>query len=152
MRKFSLRVALAIASAAALLSVAAGQAAEPVKPDTYQRSYEIYNYQTTATSGPQRGEELYFYKCWMCHNQYAKTGPLLKGIYSRSLAGAPTTDEALTEKIKSGGPTMPAFRTTLKDADLADLVSYIKSDGCCFDAENPPQGAKKQGLTAENAQ
>ena len=55
MRKFSLRVALAIASAAALLSVAASQAAEPVKPDTYQRSYEIYNYQTTATSGPQRG-------------------------------------------------------------------------------------------------
>ena len=151
MRKSLLHVALAIVSCAALLIGAAlsppataqaaemaNRAAEPVKPDTYQRSYEIYNYQTVATSGPQRGEELYFYKCWMCHNQYAKTGPLLKGIYTRSLAGAQTTDQSLTEKIKNGGPTMPAFRSSMKDSDFADLVAYIKSDGCCFDAENPP--------------
>ena len=86
-------------------------------------------------------------------SQYAKSGPLLKGIYSRSLAGAPTTDESLIEKIKNGGPTMPAYRTTMKDADIADLVSYIKSDGCCFDSENPPpnpryKSAKSDGRIA----
>jgi mono/diheme cytochrome c family protein len=106
--------------------------------DPYQRSYEIYNYQTTAKSGPQRGEELYFFKCWVCHNQYvqagSQTGPQLKGLFKRT----PVTDADVADKIKSGGLNMPAYRTTLKDADIADLVAYLKSDKCCFDAENPP--------------
>jgi streptogramin lyase/cytochrome c5 len=158
MRKNSLRLAIAMVLGAALwagvtlsLSVsaqtanpataatkAASGSAETAAPDLYQRSYEIYNYRSTATSGPQRGEELYFYKCWMCHNQYAKSAPLLKGIYTRTMAGQPVTDESLAEKIKLGSPVMPAFGTTMKNADVADLVAYIKSDGCCFDAENPP--------------
>ena len=116
--------------------------AGPTVIDPYQRSYEIYNYQTTAKSGPQRGEELYFFKCWVCHNQYvqagSQTGPQLKGLFKRTMGGQPVTDEVVADKIKTGGLNMPAYRTTLKDADVADLVAYIKSDKCCFDAENPP--------------
>lgn len=112
--------------------------AGPTVIDPYQRSYEIWNYQTVAKSGAARGEELYFYKCWMCHNQYvdagAQTGPQLKDVYKRE----GVTDEVLANKIRAGGLNMPAYRTTLKDNDIADLVAYLKSSKCCFDAENPP--------------
>ena len=107
--------------------------------DEHQRSWQIYNYRTAAKTGVGRGEELYFYKCWMCHNQYAQEGgPQLKDLYKRQMAGQPVTDEALLNKIKFGGAAMPAFRTSMKDEDLADLMAYLKSDKCCFDAENPP--------------
>jgi len=36
--------------------------------DPYQRSAEIYQMKTSAAEAPQRGEELYNYKCWYCHN------------------------------------------------------------------------------------
>ena len=32
---------------------------------------------------------------------------------------------------------MPAFGTTLKDADVADLITYIKEGKCCVEGENP---------------
>ena len=113
---------------------------QPLTTDPYQRSAEIYAYQTSAKSGPQRGEELYYYKCWFCHNQYAKTGPQLRDLYKRATldTGQPVNDRAVAEKIGMGGPEMPAFRYALKPTDMADLLSYIKSDKCCFDAENPP--------------
>jgi mono/diheme cytochrome c family protein len=115
-------------------------AEKPAQKDNYQRSTEIYGYRTTAKSGPQRGEELYYYKCWICHNQFAKAGPQLKDLFKRptfSNSDDPITEQSVADKIRNGGPAMPSFGATLKQADIADLVSYIKQ-GCCFDSENPP--------------
>ena len=113
---------------------------KPAQKDDYQRSTEIYEYRTTARSGPQRGEELYYYKCWVCHNQFAKAGPQLKDLFKRptfSSSDDAITEQSVADKIRKGGPGMPSFGATLKQADIADLVSYIK-EGCCFDSENPP--------------
>jgi cytochrome c5 len=117
-----------------------GSAEKPAQKDDYQRSTEIFGYRTMAKSGPKRGEELYYFKCWICHNQFLKTGPQLKDLFKRqtfSTSGDPVNDQTVTDKILKGGPGMPAFGTTLKQADIADLLSYIK-EGCCFDSENPP--------------
>lgn len=116
--------------------------------DPYQRSTDIFTYTVRSKSGPVRGEELYYYKCWICHNQFAKTGPQLKELYKRGSfesSGDEVSDQAVTAKIKEGGPGMPSFRTTMKDADISDLVSYIKSGNCCFDSENPPPNARYRG-------
>ena len=113
---------------------------KPAQKDDYQRSTEIYTYKTTAKSGPLRGEELYYYKCWVCHNQFVKTGPQLKDLFKRptfSNSEDPITEQSVADKIRNGGPGMPSFGATLKPADIADLLSYIK-EGCCFDSENPP--------------
>jgi len=117
-----------------------------VKRDAYQRSTMIYSYTTTAASGASRGEELYYYKCWMCHNQFAKAGPQLKDLFKRAAmtSGEPVNDQSVADKIRKGGPAMPAFGHELKDADIADLLSYIK-DGCCFDAEEPPPNPRYRG-------
>jgi virginiamycin B lyase len=120
------------------------QPADSPKPavihqDELQRSARLDTYRVIADSGAGRGENIYFYKCWMCHNQYAKTGPYLKELFKHEqlMSGDPVTEENVAKKIREGGPGMPAFGTTLKDSDIADLITYIKEGKCCVEGENP---------------
>jgi mono/diheme cytochrome c family protein len=109
-----------------------------------QRSVAIYNYKTAADSGAARGMEIYYYKCWMCHNDYTVklgTGAVyLKDIFKRPklISGQPVNEQTVAEKIKNGGPRMPAFRSSLHDADIADLMSYLRDEKCCFEGHEPP--------------
>ena len=127
-------------------SAAAGptdSVAPPVKnllSDDLQRSLRLDTYKIEADSGAARGENIYFYKCWMCHNKYAESAPYLKELYKRPnlMTGKPVNDETVTEQIKKGSPGMPSFGTTLSDADIADLRTYIKEGKCCVEGENPP--------------
>ena len=109
--------------------------------DRFQRTYEVLGDNEVATSGVARGETLYFYKCWMCHQEFASqgdptglVGPPLKDLFQRSI-----TNDAVAAKINNGGPRMPAFRHTLTDADVADLVSYLRSPKCCYELDEPPK-------------
>lgn len=145
-------IVLTVELAAVLLGAdLAGQTA--ATKDEYQRSAEIYGMRTSARSGPQRGEEIYYYKCSYCHNQYAKTGPPLKDLFTRRalLSGQPVSDQTVTEKIRQGGPIMPAYRHVLTDADLADLLSYFKDATCCFEGDEPPPNPRYRGVTAATA-
>jgi virginiamycin B lyase len=127
----------------------AGQAG--AEKDTYQRSAEIFEMKTSATDGPRRGEEIYYVKCWFCHNPLAQSGgPSLEGLFTRRTlgSGAPVTDATVIEKIRGGGPAMPAYRHILTDTDLADLVSYLKDASCCFDGTEPPANPRYAARTA----
>ena len=111
-----------------------------------QRSVNIYNFKTTAEKGPLRGEEIYYFKCWICHNSYTikvGTGAVpLKDLFKRptlATTGQPVNDQTVTEKIKNGSPRMPAYRYTLSDADIADLLSYLRDEKCCFEGLEPPK-------------
>lgn len=114
-----------------------------------QRSIQINDYDVAGKSGAARGEILYFYKCWMCHNDLAIASDWgdkmpqmkLKTLFQRPNLGSgnPVNDENVADKIKNGGPKMPSFRANVTDADLADLVSYLKSGKCCLDGTNPPE-------------
>jgi virginiamycin B lyase len=110
--------------------------------DNLQRSLLADTYRIVADSGAGRGEVIYFYKCWMCHNKYTtKTGgPYLQDLYQRQnlASGDPMNDDTVTAKIKEGGPGMPAFRYSLSDSEIADLRSYFRSGKCCVEGENPP--------------
>ena len=120
------------------------QAVAQVPEANLQRSTEIYNLNTLAPDGARRGEELYYYKCWMCHNAYSveagTPATLLKDLYQRPmlLSGQPVNDETVAEKIRNGGPGMPGYRYSLSDRDIADLLSYIREGECCFEGEEPP--------------
>ena len=125
---------------------------------SFQRSEEIYNFALAATSGSQRGQEIYYYKCWMCHNDYTiKAGtpaPSLKDLYQRPrlLTGQPVNDETVSEKIRNGGPGMPLYNHSLKDRDLADLLSYFREGKCCFDGEEPPANPRYRAAFAQTAE
>lgn len=63
----------------------------------------------------------------------------LKGLYQRPQlvsTGQPVNDQTVAEKIRNGSARMPAFRNTLSDVDIADLLSYIR-EKCCWDGEEP---------------
>src|SRR3984893_12411698 len=146
----SLGLAMALCTAGAIARLCeAKPAPKPAKAaggkdvsmaDDLQRSVRLDTYRLVADGGAARGENIYFYKCWMCHNRYAKTGPYLKDLYQREnlMSGDPVSDDAVTAKIKEGGPGMPSFRTSLSDSDIADLRAYFHSGKCCVEGENPP--------------
>jgi mono/diheme cytochrome c family protein len=122
--------------------------AEPATRDPYQRSLAIYEFKKAAQSGPDRGREIFYYKCWFCHNEFAgpQSAPDLKTVFQRKqlLSGRPTTEDGVKEEIREGGAGMAAYKYTLNDADINDLVSYLKSD-CCWNSESPPPNPNFRG-------
>ena len=108
--------------------------------DRFQRTYEVLQNNEVATSGAARGETLYFYKCWMCHQEVASQGDLsgLVGPPLHDLAERSVSEQAVAAKIRNGGSRMPAFRHTFSDADVADLVSYLLGPTCCYENQDPP--------------
>src|SRR5216684_8114261 len=75
-----------------------------VSTDDLQRSLRLDTYKILGDSGAARGENIYFYKCWMCHNQYTKGAPLLKDLFKREnlTTGDPVNDDNVTAIIKEG--------------------------------------------------
>ena len=108
--------------------------------DDLQRSYRTDHYLEVAESGADRGENIYWHKCWACHNKYQQAAPTLEGLFQRSvlITGVPVSEENVAAHIKKGGPGMPSFGTTLADADVKDVVSYLHSNKCCVEGEHLP--------------
>src|SRR5579863_7912176 len=108
--------------------------------DDLQRSYRTDHYLEVAESGADRGENIYWHKCWACHNKYQQAAPQLEGLFKQAalITGIPVTEENVAAHIKKGGPGMPSFGTTLTDADVTDLVSYLHSDKFCVEGEHLP--------------
>lgn len=131
--------AAAITVFAAALWLAPAVAQETAPRDEYQRSLQIYEFKKAAASGVARGQELFYYKCWFCHNEFTKDIPKLAGLYQRSalISGEPVNDQTVKDKIGNGGPGMAAYKFTLREADLDDLVSYLR-EKCCWDSNSPP--------------
>jgi streptogramin lyase/mono/diheme cytochrome c family protein len=131
---------LAIRSAQAQQPQAAP--ATPASNDL-QRAVEVFGYNAAAKSGATRGEVIYYYKCWNCHNDYTRAAgspaPTLKGVFSRTtlVTGDSVSDETVAKQIRNGSAQMPSFGTALKDADIADLLAYLHN-GCCYEETSPP--------------
>jgi len=108
--------------------------------DDLQRSYRTDHYLEVAESGADRGENIYWHKCWACHNKYQQAAPQLEGLFQQPalITGVPVNEENVAAHIKKGGPGMPSFRTTLSDSDVADVVSYLHSEKCCVEGEHLP--------------
>src|SRR5260370_730260 len=133
---------------------AQAQPAEPAK-DYNQRALEIYEFRKAAQSGPARGQEIYYYKCWMSHNELAKGGaPKLGGMFKRTtlVTGDPLNEETVRNQIRNGSANMPAYKHVLNDADLNDLVSWLHDEKCCWNSDAPPLNPRYKGSAAAPAQ
>ena len=135
--------------AAGLLSPALAQQAasqqKPVVKDYYQRSLQTYEFRKAAQHGPERGREIFYYKCWFCHNEFTTKAPQLAGLYQRGtlLSGQPVNDDTVKDRIRNGGAGMAAYKFTLSEADLDDLVSFVR-EKCCWDSDAPPLNPRYQ--------
>jgi len=107
--------------------------------DPYARSLRIFQFRKAAPSGIERGQEIFYYKCWFCHNEFVTDVPHIKGLYQRPalFSGEPVNDETVKQRIRNGGPGMAAYKYTLSEADIDDLVSYLR-EKCCWDSDSPP--------------
>jgi len=107
--------------------------------DPYQKSLHVYEFKKAAESGTERGREIFYYKCWFCHNEFTKDIPKLPGLFQRAtlISGDPVNEDTVKNKIRSGGPGMAAYKYVLSDSDLNDLVSYLR-EGCCWNSDSPP--------------
>ena len=79
-----------------------------------------------------KGKTAYQDYCAVCHysaNTSKKIGPGLKEIYKRGkyADGKKVDDASMKEWIVKGGTDMPAFEGQLSDAQIRDLVAYLKT-------------------------
>jgi cytochrome c2 len=80
-----------------------------------------------------RGKTLFQQKCAMCHydiSEQKKIGPGLKGISKRgtfTVNGNKISDESLKNWIENGDQLMPGFKDTLEQAQIKDVIAYVKS-------------------------
>ena len=146
----------ALLAAASSISRQASAQSMPTPPegarapekDYNQRSLEIYEFRKAAKSGPERGQEIYYFKCWFCHNQYTKDIPKLNDLYKRPtlVTGGAVNDDSVKNLIRNGTANMPAYKYALKDEDLNDLVSFIKEKGF-WDNDAPPLNPRFRALS-----
>ena len=78
------------------------------------------------------GRRLYNLHCLVCHEAYSasdRNGPSLSGFYQKKfmVSGQPVNDERARDIIVLGKSKMPAFGGQLSDADVDNLIAYIKT-------------------------
>jgi len=91
--------------------------------------------QTMKESGAEdvaKGKQIYAQRCEICHYSASaekKIGPGLAGLMKRERFrnGMKADDENLRRVIERGGKDMPGFRSSLKPAEIRDLVAYVKT-------------------------
>jgi cytochrome c5 len=139
LRMARIAVLAALSAANAISASALAQETNAPAKDYNQRALEIYEFRKAATSGAERGQEIFYYKCWFCHNEFTQGIPRLDGLYQKGklMSGENVTDATVKEKIRNGGPGMAAYKYALSDADLDDLVSFVR-EKCCWDSDTPP--------------
>jgi cytochrome c len=81
----------------------------------------------------ERGKSLFQQKCSICHydtSDQKKIGPGLKGISKRgtfSVNGNKITDDSLKSWIENGDQLMPPFKDVLEEAQIKDVIAYVKT-------------------------
>jgi mono/diheme cytochrome c family protein len=80
-----------------------------------------------------RGKEVFDKKCGVCHyadSDAKKIGPGLKGLSKRgtfTVNNNKVTDESLKTWIENGDTLMPPFKDVLDQAQIKDVVAYVKT-------------------------
>ena len=80
-----------------------------------------------------KGKAVFEEKCSMCHfadSDSKKIGPGLKGISKRgtfTVNNNKVTDENLKNWIESGDSLMPPFKDVLDEAQIKDVIAYVKT-------------------------
>ena len=81
----------------------------------------------------KRGAAIFQQNCVSCHNKQPTDNtpfgpPNLHGIFSsKPMVTPPVTPAQATDTIKNGKAPMPAFGSILTEAQINDLIAYLKA-------------------------
>jgi mono/diheme cytochrome c family protein len=85
-------------------------------------------YATPALAGnPFAGKDIYLKHCAGCHGERGESKLIGVPNFSRGEVIISSTDPMLLEAIKRGKGTMPGFRGLIKDAQLLDVIAYMRT-------------------------
>jgi mono/diheme cytochrome c family protein len=79
------------------------------------------------------GKKVFSDNCTACHSATTNqtiAGPGLKGLFKNGkmpASGKPVTDANVRNQILNGGNGMPPFKGQLSDADIDNLIAYLKT-------------------------
>jgi mono/diheme cytochrome c family protein len=87
---------------------------------------------TSEAADATKGKQIYGQRCEICHYSASaekKIGLGLAGLMKRDKFrnGMKADDENLRRVIERGGKDMPGFRSSLKPAQIRDLIAYVKT-------------------------
>jgi mono/diheme cytochrome c family protein len=85
-----------------------------------------------AQSGSTSGKDLFSARCVTCHGSDGKgttLGKQLKALDLNSLQVQRNTNAALKKVISDGKGNMPPFSTVLTDAQITQLLKYVRTFG-----------------------
>jgi mono/diheme cytochrome c family protein len=84
---------------------------------------------TTITAFAQgSGADTYKAKCLMCHAaDGTASGPAGKAMNVPSFKASKQTEAEMIAETKAGKGKMPSFATKLTDAQIKDVVGYVKT-------------------------
>ncbi len=72
------------------------------------------------------GKKVYAMNCVSCHGSNGRSmDPSVPSFADGDALFRP--DQDLYEQVRSGSGTMPAFRGVLSDAEIRDVITYIRS-------------------------
>jgi cytochrome c len=86
-----------------------------------------------ASASATRGKEVFDKKCAVCHyadSDAKKIGPGLKGLNKRgtfTVNNNKVSEESLKTWIENGDTLMPPFKDVLEQAQIKDVVAYVKT-------------------------
>lgn len=86
-----------------------------------------------ASAAATRGKDVFDKKCAVCHyadSDAKKIGPGLKGLNKRgtfTVNNNKVTEESLKTWIENGDTLMPPFKDVLEQAQIKDVVAYVKT-------------------------
>ena len=86
---------------------------------------------TSAALAQPKGEDTYKEQCVICHGETGTSDtPAGKAFGAKSLVGAEVvkaSNATLLATIKNGSGKMPPFKDKLTDAQINDVISYIRT-------------------------
>lgn len=131
---FATLFALAIVSHALLVGCGGSSSNQETNAQTSSTTETPAETPPAATSGTPDGAQIYAQRCVLCHGASGMgDGPGAAGLNPKprnhtdgSYMNA-QTDEALIEVIKNGKGAMPAWGTTLSDAEVQAVLKHVRS-------------------------
>jgi mono/diheme cytochrome c family protein len=98
-------------------------------------SAPLYAQQPQLSATETAGRKIFQTRCAMCHvgqdpatELATDTGARRESTFGPVLSKTVAADEAkLREKIKNGGPRMPAYNLALTDDDISQVIAFIKT-------------------------
>lgn len=94
-------------------------------------SFAVFILTQTRVFAQAGGADTYKSKCAMCHGAdglaETPTGKMMKVPSFKSPEAAKASDSAMIDETKNGKSKMPAYKDKLTDAQIKDVVAYIRT-------------------------